>query len=298
MSTRVPIVLITGSLGSGKTTLVRRILDTTDRCIAVLMNEFGELSVDNRIIQGRSLEIVELAGGCVCCSMVGEFQAAVDEMVEKVRPDCILVEATGAAETDALILEVESRLPRVRLDSVICIVDAHLSCQHARMGHAGRSQFEAADVVLLNKIDLITTDELKRVEARVRQINGSAVIFKTVGCDVDTGLFLGFAPPRKSIRISPHEETGFEAFTYRSTAVLDRLRFQRFAMGLPPSVFRAKGSVLLEEGCRLFNYVAGRVDFEKAPGTSTELVFVGRGVLKDRDLIVQQLQACEVLYAL
>lgn len=298
MRAKVPIVLITGGLGSGKTTLVRRILNTTDRCVAVLINEFGELAVDSRIVQGRSIQIVELAGGCVCCSLTGEFEAAVEEILKRIQPDFILVEATGVAETDALVLEVEGNLPQVRLDSVICIVDAYLSSKHPRVGYAARAQYEAADVVLLNKIDLITTEELKSVETQVRRINGSAVLFKTVGCDVDMGLFFGVEPTRKPFRISPHGEAGFQAFTYRSPAILDRRRFRRFAVGLPPSVYRAKGFVLFDEGCCLFNYVAGRVDLEAAAGESTELVFIGRDVQEDRDLIVQQLRECEVFYAL
>lgn len=298
MEGKVPIVLITGGLGSGKTTLVRRVLSTTDRRVAVLMNEFGELSVDSRLFQGRNVQIVELSGGCVCCSLAGAFEAAVDEILERVQPELLLVEATGVAETDALVLEVEECLPHVRLDSVVCIVDAFLTSRAPRVGFAARARYEAADVVLLNKIDLITTEELRSVEAQVRRINGSAVLFKTVGCDVDMALFFGIEGARKPFRPSPHGEAGFQAFTVRIPAVLDRRRFRRFAVGLPPSVFRAKGLVQFAEGVCLFNYVAGRVDLEPVLAESAGITFIGRDVHEDRDLIVRQLRECEVSYAL
>jgi len=90
-------MLITGSLGSGKTTLVRQILKKAVHRIAVLMNEFGEIAIDSKIIKGANIDIIELAGGCVCCSMTGEFEAAVREIIENIRPDFIIVEATEQA---------------------------------------------------------------------------------------------------------------------------------------------------------------------------------------------------------
>jgi G3E family GTPase len=121
---KTPVLLITGSLGSGKTTLLRHILESAPFRIAVLMNEFGEVAVDSRVISGKNVDILELTGGCACCSMTGEFEAAVKEIIEKIGPDSIVVEATGVAKSDALVFEVEDNLPEVRLDCVVCIVDA------------------------------------------------------------------------------------------------------------------------------------------------------------------------------
>src|SRR6266446_8642661 len=116
---RTPITLITGPLGSGKTTLLRHILATQRGKIAIVMNEFGEIAIDSKVIEGKRVRIAELAGGCVCCSLLGEFEAAVNELIDRVDPEQIVLETTGVAEPGALTFDIEENLPRVRLDGVI-----------------------------------------------------------------------------------------------------------------------------------------------------------------------------------
>src|SRR4030095_4521587 len=115
MQVRTPITLITGALGSGKTTLLRHLLDTVPQKIAILMNEFGEIAIDSQIIEGKNVRIDELGGGCVCCSLLGEFEAAVTEVIDTVHPDLIIVETTGVAEPDALLFDIQENVPQVRL---------------------------------------------------------------------------------------------------------------------------------------------------------------------------------------
>src|SRR5262245_9889312 len=124
MPPRVPLTLITGFLGSGKTTLCRHILTSVDKKIAFLINEFGEIAIDSLVIQGTNILMTELAGGCVCCSLIGEFEAAIEEILARATPDLIVVETTGIAEPDALVIGVQENLPGVRLDGVITICDA------------------------------------------------------------------------------------------------------------------------------------------------------------------------------
>ena len=100
MQFRTPITLVTGPLGSGKTTLLRHILATRLAKIAIVMNEFGEIAIDAKVIEGKNVRIAELGGGCVCCSLLGEFEAAVNEIIEKVAPEMIVVETTGLAEPE------------------------------------------------------------------------------------------------------------------------------------------------------------------------------------------------------
>src|ERR1700731_4252753 len=111
MPTRTPITIITGPLGSGKTTLLRRLLDSVSRKMAVVMNEFGEIAIDSKVIEGKNVRLVELAGGCVCCSLIGEFEAAVNEIIEIAAPSNIVLETTGVAEPEALVFDIEERLP-------------------------------------------------------------------------------------------------------------------------------------------------------------------------------------------
>jgi G3E family GTPase len=294
MESRTPIMLITGSLGSGKTTLLKRILANTEYRLAVLMNEFGEIAVDSRIVQGENIEMIELLGGCVCCSMTGELEAAVREILEKIRPDFIIVEATGVAEADALAYEVEDNLPEVRLDSIVCIVDAYLSIKHPYVGYTARTHLETADIVLINKIDLVTTDEVEEVEAQVRKYNKSGVLFKTVGCDVEPRLLFGLDVEREPIRLNHHGEAEFQSFSYTSEGCMDEDRFRRLVSELPPSIYRAKGFVCLDGRGQLFNYVVGRADLEDFESDKVQLVFIGRNLEEDRESILSRLRECEV----
>ena len=298
MEVRTPIMLITGSLGSGKTTLLKRILNTGTRRLAVLMNEFGEIAIDSKVIRGETVEIVELAGGCVCCSLTGELEAAVREIIEKVDPECILVEATGVAEADALVYEVEDNLPEVRLDSVVSIVDAYLSVRYPSVGYTTRTQLETADIILINKIDLVTTDELKEVEDQVRRYNDTAVLIKTVGCDLDTNLLfgLGLDMGKRSVAAaqSHHGEAVFQSFVYTSEALLDEGKFRETVDDLPLSVFRAKGFVRFPGAAFLFNYVVGRPDLEPFEADTTQLVFIGRDLEDAREDILGRLRNCEI----
>jgi len=296
MAVKTPIMLITGSLGSGKTTLLKRIVDTADRRFAVLMNEFGEIAIDSKVLRGDSIEIVELLGGCVCCSLTGEFEAAVEEIILRAHPEFIVVEATGVAEADALVYEVEDSLPQVRLDSVICVVDAYSNIKFPHLGRTTLTQLQAADVVLINKIDLVTTADVKDVEAQVRRHNETAVFFKAVGCDVDTHVLFGFqmATERRPARVSYHGEAEFQSFVYTTGARLDEEKFRELVSNLPSSVYRAKGFVQLNEDTYLFNYVVGRAELEGFGAEITQLVFIGRHLDEDRETILNRLKECEV----
>lgn len=294
MESRTPIMLITGSLGSGKTTLLKRILTTTDLRLAVLMNEFGEIAIDSEIVRGENVEMIELMGGCVCCSLTGEFEAAVKEILEKVRPEFIVVEATGVAEADALAYEVEDNLPEVRLDSIVCVVDAYMSIKHPYVGYTSRTHLQVADIVLINKIDLVNTDEVKEVEAQVHQYNESGILFKTVGCDVDPNLLFGLDLERRHISVSHHGEAEFQTFSYTTQACMDEDKFRQLASDLPSSIYRAKGFVRFGGHSQLFNYVVGRVDLEEFEAGTTQLVFIGRHLMEDREGILIRLRECEV----
>src|SRR5438046_9215711 len=121
MTLRTPITLVTGPLGSGKTTLLRHILETRPTKMAIVMNEFGEIAIDTKIVEGKNVRIAELGGGCVCCSLLGEFEAALDEIMQKTDPEIIIVETTGLAEPDALAFNIQESLSRVRLDGIVSV---------------------------------------------------------------------------------------------------------------------------------------------------------------------------------
>ncbi len=293
MSQRTPIALITGSLGSGKTTLLMRILAETDRKIAVLMNEFGEIAIDSEVIQGEHIQMVELAGGCVCCSLTGEFEAAIEEILEMASPELIIVEATGVAEADALVFEVEDNVPMVRLDSVICIVDCYTSVRYPRVGYTARTQLQAADVLLLNKTDLVSEEEAGWVIDEVRKYNDRAEILKTVHCGVNVDLLFGLTSGR-SLDFRPSSgDDHFSSCTFTTERVMDRKKFEEVISSLPLSVYRAKGFVQFHDGSYLFNYVIGRADLDEFSTRGTRLVFIGNNLDAVMENILNDLHQCE-----
>lgn len=290
---RTPLTIITGPLGSGKTTLLRHILNNFPKKIAILMNEFGEIAIDSKIIAGKNIQMAELGGGCVCCSLLGEFEAAVNEILDTIAPDNLIIETTGVAEPDALIFDTQENLPKVRLDGVVTIIDADGMVKYPSIGHTTRMQIEAADAILLNKIDLVSESELEEITQKLQNFNKTAEIFRTIRCQVDTDLLFGIG--REKIEHPPHHihQPEFESFIYTSSAISNRLLFEEFANNIPPDIYRAKGFIRFADGIYLFNFVAGRWDLEPFQQQATELVFIGKQAKQRQTEIIEQLKKCE-----
>ena len=293
MPGRTPLTVLTGPLGSGKTTLLRHILTVVPHKIAILMNEFGEIAIDAKILQGKNVEMADLGGGCVCCSLLGEFEAAVDEIISTVNPDQLVVETTGVAEPDALVFDIQESLPQVRLDGVITVIDADGLVKYPQIGHTSRIQIESADILLLNKIDLVSPQELETITDKLHTINEIASIIPTVRCQIDPDLLFGIGRDRLQSAPHHHHQPEFESFSYTSQAVYDRACFTQFADSLSPDVYRAKGFVQFPEGTHLFNFVAGRWDLEPFEPSTTELVFIGKQITQQKAELCNRLQSCQ-----
>jgi G3E family GTPase len=292
MITRTPITLVIGPLGSGKTTLLRHILATHPAKIAIVMNEFGEIAIDTKVIEGKNVRIAELDGGCVCCSLLGEFEAAVGEIIEKVAPDMIIVETTGLAEPEALVFDIQEALPQCRLDGVVSVIDADMLVRFPELGHTTRLQIEGADILLLNKIDLIEPAQIKPLETKLREINPTAAIVRTERCRIDPELSFGIGREKKVATPEHKHQLEFESFTFRSNKIFSRDRFERFADSLPAAVIRAKGFVRFADGAHLFNLVAGRWELEPFESAETQLVFIGEKIAVEKSAILRALEEC------
>jgi G3E family GTPase len=290
---RTPVTLITGPLGSGKTTLLRHLLAEVRKKIAILMNEFGEIAIDSRIIEGKNIRLAELGGGCVCCSLLGEFEAAVTEVMETVRPDLIIVETTGVAEPDALMFNVQENLPQVRLDGVVTVADADAMVRFPRLGQTGRAQIEAADIILLNKVDLVSAEPLAEVRAQLAHLNEHAPILPTQRCRVDPDVLFGISQAHEVSPPRHRHQPEMESFSYVCETTLDRSCFEAFVERLSPAVVRAKGFVRFPEGTYLFNFVAGRWDLEAFAERPTALVFIGEHVTQHQADLLNALKQCE-----
>jgi G3E family GTPase len=300
---RTPITLITGPLGSGKTTLLRHILAMQPGKIAIVMNEFGEIAIDTKVIEGKNVRIAELGGGCVCCSLLGEFEAAVNEIIEKIAPERIVVETTGLAEPEALVFNIQEALPQCRLDGVVSVIDADMLIRFPELGHTTRLQIEGADILLLNKIDLIEPLEIEPLETKLRQINPTAAIVRTERCRINPELLFGLGRERK---IAPEElgspipatthrhQLEFESFGFTSNKIFSRNCFEDFASSLPGSVVRAKGFIRFADGAQLFNFVAGRWELEPFEFDETQLVFIGKNIASVREAILRAVNNCAI----
>ena len=173
---KIPVTVITGYLGSGKTTLLNHILSgQTERKVAVIVNEFGEVGIDNDLIIGADEEVFEMNNGCVCCTVRGDLVRILDGLMKrKGKFDAIIVETTGLADPAPVAQTFfvdEDVQKHARLDAVVTVADAKWLADRLKDAPEAKNQIAFADVIVLNKADLVSQAELAEVEARIRAIN-------------------------------------------------------------------------------------------------------------------------------
>ena len=188
-ASQIPVTVLTGYLGAGKTTLLNRILsENHGKRYAVVVNEFGEIGIDNDLIVESDEEIFEMNNGCVCCTVRGDLIRVVEGLMK--RPggfDGILVETTGLADpapvAQTFFMDDEVRA-RAKLDAVVAVADAKHLVQRLADAPEAAEQVGFADVILLNKTDLATDEELVEIEHRIRAINKHAIVHRTERCAI------------------------------------------------------------------------------------------------------------------
>ena len=208
---QIPVTVLTGYLGSGKTTLLNRILsEDHGKRYAVIVNEFGEIGIDNDLIVEFDEEIYEMNNGCICCTVRGDLIRVVEGLMRRPgRFDAIIVETTGLADpvpvAQTFFMDDDVR-SKTALDAVVALVDAKHLPLRLKDSREAEDQIAFADVVLLNKTDLVTSEELANVEATVRAINPHAVIHRTTRADIDLSRVLdrGAFDLSRALESDPH----------------------------------------------------------------------------------------------
>ncbi len=317
----VPIHLICGFLGSGKTTLLRRILaeQPPEERLVVLVNEFGKLGIDGKLLKGFDSEVMELTSGCICCTLKADFVSSLTKLLKDFKPDRIIVEATGLAEAGDLSRAVEEVAARedVALGSVATVVDADFFTYREMLGPLYFNQIKAADLLLLNKTDLVPHGDVVSLSKALAEINDRARIMPVVHCAVERDTILAPLPesdrssPSSAASASPLQEIlpdlsrepeseiqnqgrldDFVSFYFDRPVTINPDCLQRFLADLPWGVFRLKGFVRLPENTALLNYTYRRPELTRVNDnvSGTSLAFVGWKI--NPDDILAALSVC------
>ncbi len=312
----IPVTIITGYLGAGKTTLLNRILtEHHGKRIAVIENEFGEIGIDSDLVLNADEEIFEMNNGCICCTVRGDLIRIINNLMKRRdRFDSILIETTGLADPAPVVQTFfvdEDIKTATKLDGVVTVVDAHHVMMHWEDSHEVQEQIAFADVILLNKTDLVSEKELSDLEKRIRTMNRTAIIQKTQRSQVDLDKVLNIQAfdLERALQIDPNfltEDAHEHDDSISSVGVevrgdLDGDKINQWMSRLlrekGQDIFRMKGILSVKGFPQQAIFHGVHMLLETAMGEawgqkprSTRIIFIGRNL--DREQLENGVKAC------
>jgi G3E family GTPase len=304
MSEKIPVTVLTGYLGAGKTTLLNRILtEDHGKKFAVIVNEFGEVGIDNELIVGADEEVFEMNNGCICCTVRGDLIRILDGLMKrKGKFDAIIVETTGLADPApvAQTFFVDQDVgDATRLDAVVTVTDAKWLTERLKDAPEAKNQIAFADVIILNKVDLVSPEELAEVEARIRAINPYAKLHKTTRCDLpianlldrnafDLDRILDIEPDFLESGHHHHHSDDIRSVSFTIPGDVDPEKFMPWINDISqvqgPNILRSKGILAFKDEPRRFVFQGVHMildgdlqrDWKADETRNSRLVFIGR----------------------
>ncbi len=309
------VLLIAGFLGAGKTTLLQNILrwpgDLTGS--AILVNEFGKVGIDGDLVRSSEMAVVEMANGCICCTLQQDLERTVEQMLDRFQPRRLFIEATGVADPFDVLRVLRSPRFEGRLQSArtVTVLDADFWEAREHFGPLFYNQLKAAGLILLNKVDLQSPAAITDFLSEIREVCPTCSIMPTHYCQIDPQVLSDVEPSDDTLadtllpmyrdlsqeRLAACEprqdahEMGYIAFSFESELACREECLRRFLATVPIQLYRIKGFVRLENGWVFVNHVGGKTEWRESGAKEfTRLAFVGWQV--DADAIVGALHTC------